>query len=313
MNIVIYGAGGYIGNVLCRRYLDLGHNVLGVDNFYKGQCDALLSIIGNPRFSFMYGSITKIEDCQKALTYFDTVDRIVNLGGVVGFPACNKDPDMSKAVNVLGAENVVIARNNIYPNTPVFFASTGSVYGKLDEICTESSPTNPLSVYGKDKLEGEKRVLSHPNTLAYRFATCFGPSANMRINLLINDLVFQAMTNHCLTIFEAEAKRTFIFIDDFCKSIIFGLDNIESLRYNLYNCGNNTLNYTKREIAEAIATKTGCYVHYADVGKDPDLRDYSVDYSRITDEGFVCDTGLNQGIDAVMKAVPLLRIRHNYE
>ena len=312
MKVVIFGGGGYIGNVLCRKYLDRGDSVICVDNFHKGQCDSLFSIITNPNFAFEYGSVTNIDDCCRILSKFDKMDRIINLAGIVGFPAAKKNPELSFAVNVQGAENVVLARNNVCPSAPVFFASTGSVYGKLDEICTELSPTNPVSIYGQDKLEGEKRVCSHSNTLAYRFATCFGVSPSMRINLLINDFCFKSYYDKCITIFEGNAHRTFIHIQDLTDSIIWGLDNIQNLRYNLYNCGNESLNCTKIEIANKIKDFTNCYIHCADIGVDEDMRDYEVSYKRLSDEGFRPLVDLDTGIKEILKVVPLLKLANQY-
>lgn len=65
MKILVTGGGGYVGNILCRNLLNLGHQVRCVDNFHKGNCDALFSLITNPNFEFMYGDITNIEDIKK--------------------------------------------------------------------------------------------------------------------------------------------------------------------------------------------------------------------------------------------------------
>lgn len=308
--VCIFGGGGYIGNVLCRLFLSKGYKVRCVDNFHKGQCDALLSIASDPHFEFMYGDVTVLESCQQAIK---GCDMIVNLAGIVGFPACKRQPGLSHLVNVDGPKNVLEARQLDSIQKPLFFASTGSVYGKLEEICTEESPTNPQSIYGQHKLISERVVAQAPNALAYRFATCFGVSPCMRVNLLINDLVYQAINNRCLTIFEADAQRTFIHIDDFCESIIFGLENIDSFRYQVYNCGDNKLNWSKRKVAEYIADKTGCIVNYNDFNKDPDARDYEVSYEKINAEGFKCLRSIEEGIDELIKVTPLLKIRHNYE
>jgi nucleoside-diphosphate-sugar epimerase len=307
--VVIFGC-GYIGNILIRQYLAKGYEVRGVDNFFRDIGDSLLPIISNPDFEFVRGDITNYQDCVKNI---EGADQIVLLSGLVGAPICDRYPSLTQAVNVQGAKNVVDARNSINDQIPLFCASTGSVLGKIEEICTENTKPNPLSLYGRSKLEAEQYILSFPKTVAHRFATAFGLSPMMRVDLLVNDLTMQAVNNRCLVIFQADAHRTFIHVQDFARSIIFSLENINQLKYNLYNAGSNTLNYTKREIAEMIAKKTGCYVHFAEIGSDPDARDYIVDYSRLENEGFKCEKTLEFGIDEIIKANPLLQVKNKYE
>lgn len=306
MKIGVTGCGGYVGTVLCKYLLDNGHHVYGMDNFHKGQCDALLNLISDERFTFQYGDVSVLDDCRKLV---DNVDAIIHLAAIVGFPACKRQPMLSKAVNVEGTRNICKARGSM----PMVFASTGSVYGKVEDICTEDSPCNPLTVYGKDKLEAESIVRNSGNSVSLRFATGFGVSPSMRVNLLVNDLVYQAMTNRCLTIFEADARRTFIHVKDMARAFYHALININSLSYDVYNAGDDGLNWTKRYLAEYIKAKTGCLVTYAEIGKDLDQRDYAVSYSRFNSEIINCHTSMENGIDELIKATPILQIRHQYE
>jgi nucleoside-diphosphate-sugar epimerase len=182
----------------------------------------------------------------------------------------------------------------------------------VEGICTEDSPLNAVSLYGDTKKVAEIAVRDEPNTISYRFATGFGVSPCMRVNLLVNDFTHQAMTNKCLNIFQADFRRTFIHVRDMSRAFIFGLKNYSRMSHNIYNVGANNLNWTKRELAEYIAGKTGAFVNYAETGKDLDQRDYEVDYSRIKNNGFGCSVTMEQGIDELMKVVPLLQIRHQY-
>ena len=306
--ILVTGAGGYVGNVLCRHLLGVGYKVRAMDNFHKGQCDALLSLVTNPDFSFMYGDVTNLKDCEKAV---NGVDGIIHLAAIVGFPACKRQPALADAVNVGGTKNVLKVKGDI----PLVFASTGSVYGKVEETCTEDTPKNPLTVYGINKLEAESAVRAAPNTVSLRFATGFGVSPCMRVNLLVNDLVYQAITNRCLTIFEAGARRTFIHVKDMAAAFHLSLQKLVDgkLNYDVYNAGSDKLNWTKRMVAEYIREKTGCLVTYAEIGKDLDQRDYEVDFSRFNQEIMDVRFSMEQGVDELLKATPLLQIRHQYE
>ena len=163
------------------------------------------------------------------------------------------------------------------------------------------------------KKVAEIAVREQPNTVSYRFATGFGVSPCMRVNLLVNDFTHQAMTNKCLNIFQADFRRTFVHVRDMTRAFMFGINNYKKMSHNVYNVGDNNLNWTKRELAEYIAGKTGSFVNYAETGQDLDQRDYEVDYSRIQNEGFKCSVSMETGIDELMKVTPLLQIRHQYQ
>lgn len=303
--VLVTGAAGYVGNVLVRKLLARGDKVIAFDNFHRGSCDALLGVVDHPNFKFVEGDVTNKADCKK---WVAEAEQIIHLAGIVGFPACKKQPSLSYAVNVEGTRNIVEARTR---DQKMFLASTGSVYGKVEGICHENSPKNYQSIYGEHKWLAEQSVTNAPNTLSYRFSTAFSVSPTMRVNLLPNDFVYQALVNRCLTVFEADFMRTFIHIKDMCDAIIFGMNR--EMKYKVYNCGDNKLNCSKRDLAEKIKAKTGCLVTYAEIGKDLDCRDYKVDFSKINDEGFVCQYDLDMGIDELIKAVPLLRINHQYQ
>lgn len=305
IRFAVTGGSGFVGNVLIRKLLSLGFDVTCMDNFNKGTCDSLLSVVNHPRFQFFQGDVCNKSDCDKLAKNNDIV---IHLAAIVGFPACKRQPVVSYEVNVNGTKNIVEALSK---DQKIVFASTGSVYGALTEICTENSPLNPQSEYGVQKKIAEDIVSQHPNSVSFRFATALGVSPSMRVNLLANDFCFQALTNRCLTIFEADFKRTFIHVEDMARAFYFGA--INPMDHKVYNCGDNGLNCTKRELAELIKEKTGCFVTYGEIGTDMDRRDYEVSYDRINSEGFYCQRNLSDGIDEILKAVPLLKIKHNYE
>tara|TARA_R110000751_G_scaffold62843_5_gene130155 strand:+ start:438 stop:1373 length:936 start_codon:yes stop_codon:yes gene_type:complete len=307
--ILVTGGGGYVGNVLCRHLLDKGYKVVCFDNFHKGQCDAIIPLAINPNFEFKYGDVTVAEQLNKAV---EDCDAIIHLAAIVGFPACKAQPALADAVNVNGAMNVINARNLISKDIPIVYASTGSVYGKVEGVCEEESPLNAVSQYGINKRVAEQMMLEEDNTVSFRFATGFGVSPCMRVNLLVNDFVYQAVTNGILTIFQADFRRTFVHVRDMAKAFTMGFEKMGGWNHKVYNCGANHLNWTKRELAEHVKEQTGCFVHYEEIGTDADQRDYEVDYNKLESEGFSCDVDIKTGIKELIKVVPILQIRHQY-
>jgi nucleoside-diphosphate-sugar epimerase len=309
MKVLITGAAGYVGSNLCKTLLNRGYAVKAMDNFSKGHADALIPLMTHPLFEFVYGDVSVLNDCKKAI---EDVDGVIHLASLVGFPACKRQPGLSELVTVKGTENMTNV--NTY-RLPFVFASTGSVYGKVEDICKEESPKNPLSEYGIHKLAAEEIVTSTPNTISLRFATGYGVSPCMRVNLLVNDLVYQAVKNRTLTIFEADARRTFIHVKDMAKAFILGLETLvnELPHEKVYNAGSSDSNMTKRELAEHIKAKTGCHIFYGNTGKDIDQRDYEVDYSKFATLGYTPDYTMEQGIDELIKVAPILQGVHRYE
>lgn len=310
MKILITGAAGFIGSELCRLALAEGHQVRAIDNFFKGHCDSLTPLCANDDFEFMFGDITNIKDCEKMT---DGVDAIVNLAALVGFPICAKYPAQAKLVNYTGVKNLIHTRPN---NIPIVQASTGSQYGKVEGVCTELSPQNTNTVYGITKRDAEAYLLCWENTYSLRFATAFGLSHNMRVNLLINDLCTKAVNDRYLGIFEPDAKRTFIHVNDMAKSFLMTLQGhfLGTLKHKTYNVGHDSMNKSKREIAEYIKAKTDCVVQYVDNRSDPDQRDYSVSFGRWQDDtGFEPSISIEDGIDHMIKAISTMNVNRHYQ
>jgi len=307
---IVWGGAGYLGNEVCWALLRRGYKVRCYDNFHKGQADHLFNLIGHPDFEFKELNITRKEHCDESVI---GADYVLNFAGIVGFPSCRRSPILSEAVNVGGAANLVESLNKYNDNIPLYYSATGSSYGKIDGVCTEESPLNPLTEYGIHKMIGEQETLKYKSGLVYRLATIMGVSGQNRINLLVNNLVYDAHHNRYISVAEPDCKRTFLDIRDETRGVIMGMENFDRINYRLYNLGDNRLNYSKRDIAEKIREKTKCAVFYDDFMTDCDKRDYSCNYSRIkTDLGFEAKYTLDDTIDSLLKAVPLIQIKHQY-
>jgi nucleoside-diphosphate-sugar epimerase len=195
----------------------------------------------------------------------------------------------------------------------VLFGSTGSNYGAVtDQVCTEETPLNPVSLYAQTKATAEQHLLQNCRTIAYRFATGFGLSPRMRLDLLVNDFVFTALKLRYLVVYEKHFMRSFIHVYDMARAFIFAIDNNQRMTGEIYNIGAETMNYSKEQMCELIRTKVDYYIHYAEVGEDPDKRHYVVSYKKVSDLGYHTSINLEEGIDELVRGMEALDIRTPY-
>ena len=301
MKVLITGVAGYIGTTLLSKILfQTDWEVVGFDRLYYGG-NALIPNIANGRFTFIKGDVRDEVALSQALAGCDAV---IHLAAIVGFPACERDRELSTAINAEATKKIT----EIVPSDiPVLYGSTGSNYGSVEGTCTEDTPLNPLTTYAKTKAQGEMHVLEHPSGVAFRFATAFGVSPRMRFDLLVNDFARKLYFDSYLVVYESDFMRTFIHVEDIANSFIFALQNINHFKANVFNVGDNTMNYSKKDICEMVREKIGGFVHYADIGSDGDKRNYIVDYSKLNATGFQCEKSMESGIQGILDVLPLIQ------
>lgn len=304
MKILVTGGAGYIGCVLTPLLLENGYHVKVLDNLmYNGT--GLLPHFRNPSFEFVKGDV---RDPQMVNDAIQDCDVVVHLAAIVGFPACRKHPDLAQTVNVDGTK--VIAKSAGRKRL-VLYASTGSNYGALeDEVCTEETPLNPLSLYAKTKAAAEQHLLENCSTVAYRFATAFGISPRMRLDLLINDFVYAAVMDKHLVVYEPSFMRSFIHVYDIARSFLFAIENADQMRNEVFNVGDEEMNFSKAQVCGLIQNKVDFYLHYADFGEDEDKRNYVVSYEKIRSLNYRTTISLEEGIDELVHGLQVIDIQN---
>ncbi len=305
MKILVTGGAGYVGSVLVRQLLARGHRVHVLDNLMFGG-NTLLPLFIDPNFSF-----AKVDICDRAAVEaeMDGVDAVVHLAALVGYPLCKKMPNRAVEVNVEGTKNVIAA---MPARAGLVYASTGSNYGEVEGVCTEDTPLNPLSLYGRVKTQAEELCLARGNSIALRFATAYGLSPRPRLDLMINDFCWQAIHQKYLVVYEKHFRRTFIHVVDIARAMVHMLECFDTLEHQVFNVGHESLNFTKEDIVKLIKERVEFLVYFAEFGKDEDRRDYEVDYSRIRATGFEVSIDIDKGLSELISGLQLLEIRNPY-
>lgn len=300
--ILVTGGAGYLGSILCEHLLDAGYHVTVLDNLMYGQ-EPLFHLCSNANFEFVRGDTRDEATLQRLLAQ---ADYILPLAAIVGAPACDRDPWLAKAVNL---EAVRLINRLRSPQQRIVFPVTNSGYGaKSGEVyCTEDSPLEPISLYGRTKVEAEAELLAAENTITLRLATVFGMSPRMRLDLLVNHFTYAAVTDRYLVLFEKSFKRNFIHVRDVADCFLHAIANFDAMRGRTYNVGLDAANMSKEELALKIQEQVPeLVIHCSEIGKDPDKRNYIVSNQRLREAGFEAKRSIEDGIRELIKGYRML-------
>lgn len=307
MRILVTGAAGYIGSVLVPELLKKGHEVIAIDNFMYNQT-SLLDCCFHEKLTIIRGDARDKELISKHLK---NVDVILPLACLTGAPLCSKDPIAAKTTN-LDAINMILELRS--REQRIIFPTTNSGYGigQKTKLCDENTPLNPISLYGRLKVEAEKAILDSGSCITLRLATVFGVSPRMRLDLLVNDFTYRAVYDRFIVLFEAHFKRNYIHIRDIARLFIHCLENFEDMKNQPFNVGLSDCNISKRELCEEIKKQVPeFHIVESEIGQDPDKRDYIVSNEKIESKGFKPKFSLQFGINELVKAYNILK-RNQY-
>jgi len=301
--ILVTGGAGYIGAVLVPTLLEAGYEVTVVDNFMY-QENSLASSCAHPRFQAVRGDVRVMDIMVPLLAKADVV---IPLAALVGAPICDLDPITATAVN---RDAIAELLRHAGKDQAVVVPITNSGYGigELGKLCNEESPLRPVSRYGRDKVELERIIMDRGNAISFRLATVFGMSPRMRIDLLVNDFTYRAVTDRFIVLFESQMKRNFIHVRDVVRAFLHGLREFDRLRDQIYNVGLSDANLSKLELCERIREHVrGLTILEAPTGADPDKRDYIVSNAKIEATGYKPIYSLDDGIRELIKGYTMIR------
>jgi nucleoside-diphosphate-sugar epimerase len=303
MRILITGGAGYLGSIFTEHLLNQGEvtNLVVYDNMMYNQT-SLISQTWRSNFEYVYGDVRDKELLKK---YVEEADVIIPLAAIVGFPACDRDKELATAINYEHVRYICELVKN--KDVKVVYPNTNSGYGiGEDGICTEDSPLNPISHYGITKVNAEKEVLSIGG-ISLRLATVFGSSPRMRMDLLVNEFVYKALTDKYITIFEKDFIRNYIHIRDVAYTFKFMIDRYEKYSGEVFNVGLSKANLSKQQLVEKIKTYVPDFaITYSDYYKDPDKRNYTVSNEKLESTGWSPQFDLDRGINELIKTYNIL-------
>jgi nucleoside-diphosphate-sugar epimerase len=275
--ILITGGAGYLGSVLTSQLLANNYEVTVIDKCVYG-VKHLAQFFGK-NYRLVVGDIREEE---KVDFYAKECDAIIHLASLVGTPVCDRYPFESISVNIDGTK--IICGFAAKHKKKLLFASTGTAYGKVNSLCDELQAISSETSYGRQKGIGERLALD-VGGICMRFSTVYGLSQRNRDDLLIHSICRKAITDKSVVLYEPNALRSFIHVQDAAAAVIHLL--AVGGQGEAYNIADPGLSLTKIEICSKIKSLVGSFeISVKDYFKDPDLRDYKVSCEKLMLTGF---------------------------
>lgn len=273
MKVLVTGGCGYKGTVLVPKLLSRGHEVTVVDALWFG------NFLGaHPNLRVLKADVRNIDEIPVAGS-----DAIIHLASVANDPCGDLDPKLTWEISALATMQLaeVAKREGV---RQFIYASSGSVYGiKEEEQVTEDLSLKPISEYNKTKMVAERVLLSYQNDFIVQIvrpATVCGFSPRMRLDVSVNMLAMQALTNRVITVFGGSQVRPNIHIDDITDLYLFLLDKGAAVQ-GIYNAGFENISIL--DIAKKVTGRVPAEIR---VTQSNDPRSYRVNSDKLLATGF---------------------------
>ena len=301
--VLVTGGAGYLGSTLVAELLGRGRQVRVLDSLAVGDGSSVLQYWGREGFEFVTGDV---RDDATRLAALEDVAAVVHLAAIVGDPACARDPDAARAVNLDGTH--ALLHDATQRAGRFVFASTCSNYGKMvdaDVYATEEWELRPVSLYAETKVAAELEVLAATSPgfapTCLRFATVYGASPRMRFDLTVNEFTRDALLSGELVVYGEQFWRPYVHVRDAARAIATVLDAApEAVSGEVFNVGDTAQNFRKQDLVDVLVERLpDTRVEF--VARTEDPRDYRVSFEKIRATlGYDVTRSVPQGIDEVL-------------
>ncbi len=270
MKVLITGGAGFIGSNLCERLLNMGHEVLCLDNFYTGSKNNIAEFLGNSKFEVIRQDISE--------PFLIEADFIINLACPASVPHYQKDPLKTMKDNVYGIFNVM--ENVRRLKIPVLHTSTSEVYGSPGvhpQPESYNGNVNPVSIrscYDEGKRAAETIMFDYhrqygADIKVVRVFNTYGPKMLENDGRVVSNFIIQALKGDDLTVYgDGKQTRSFCYISDLIDGIVLFMEN-KSEFTGPVNLGNN-YEFTVIDFAKLVMSLTGSKskIRFVELPKD---------------------------------------------
>ncbi len=255
--ILVTGGAGFIGSHLCERFINEGHEVICMDNFFTGSKRNVLHLMDNPRFELLRHDVT--------VPIYLEVDEIYNMACPASPPHYQFDPIHTLKTSVLGALNMLGLAKRC--KAKILQASTSEVYGEPivhpqpESYWGNVNTIGIRSCYDEGKRAAETLFSDYHrihgvDTRIIRIFNTYGPRMNPNDGRVVSNFIVQALKGEDITIYgTGEQTRSFQYVDDLLEGISSMMANDKDFHgpVNLGNPGE----FTMLELAEKVIARTG--------------------------------------------------------
>ena len=281
---LVSGGAGYLGIPVIEELRAGGRAVRVLDALIHGDQSELSAGLRSRGVEVVEADIRDPAARRQAL---EGVDEVVHLAAIVGDPACARDPELARAVNVEGT-SALVANARAAGVDRLVFASTCSNYGRIADASvpiSEGGALAPVSLYAEQKVAMERALLDGAQppmqVTCLRFATLYGVAPRMRFDLTVNEFTRELWADRRLEVFGEQFWRPYVHVRDAARAIRLVLDApSEQVAAQVFNVGDSGENYRKLDLVEIIRSLTArgtvAFVH-----RDEDPRDYKVSFEKI--------------------------------
>jgi nucleoside-diphosphate-sugar epimerase len=276
--ILVTGAGGYIGTQLIRDLVANNFNVIALDRYFFG-LEPMKEFIGNNNVKIVKQDIRELNEKD-----FDGVDVVCDLACLSNDPAGEIDPKLTFQINRDGRIHVAKVAKKAGVKKYII-SSSCSVYGTGEEQkLSESSKTNPISVYAKSTLEAEQHNLSIADdnftVISLRNATVFGLSSRMRFDLVVNLMTLAAFQKGRIIVMGGGLQwRPLVHVSDVSKAFVTTILNSDPrINKEIFNIGLD--NFQIKNLAHMVRERLSLPIEIDIAPDDPDKRDYNVNFEK---------------------------------